>query len=199
MENTKLFIQKQIIKCLASFYNLLNSITVNRTLSPLVKLKIAIGITLLTAKAAEAQMIRTPNPPIIPETLNLSHLDEELTGNMCYGIVVTHKKTHYASFKGGDKALNKFIYDHLKYPERALDAEVSGDVAVNITIGKDGSVIKSQVIQRQGFDLDEEALRLVSLLPKFHPGKVNGKKGETNKTIIIHFELPKSTPIDENK
>jgi protein TonB len=48
----------------------------------------------------------------------------------------------------------------------------------------------AQIISGLGYGLDEEALRLVKIMPKFKPGKINREVSAMNKTLIFHFELP---------
>jgi hypothetical protein len=62
---------------------------------------------------------------------------------------------------------------------------------VNVIIDEEGKIIFAEVISKKGYGLDEEALRLVNLLPNFIPAKRIRNFSPKNRTIIIHFELPK--------
>ncbi len=93
-------------------------------------------------------------------------------------------------YKGGPKALQKFIGQHLRYPEEALEKKVEGTVFLNYDINHEGQVTGARVIKGLGYGCDEEALRLVKLL-KFEVPKNRGVRVVFHKNIQIHFRLPK--------
>jgi len=155
----------------------------------LVKLKIFIGLGLLSNKALQAQTIDFPNNPKKSDILTLDVEMEDVT-TMCYEVVVVSYHKEEAKFKGGQRSINQFVKDNVIYPEQALKEKVYGDVAVNVTINEDGTIINSRVVNGKGCGLDEEAIRLIKLMPPLKPGEINGKKTIMNKTIVIHFELP---------
>ena len=93
-------------------------------------------------------------------------------------------------YKGGPKALKKFIGENLRYPKEALDNKVEGTVYVNYDINHKGQVTAARVIKGIGHGCDEEAMRLVKLL-KFEVPKNRGVRVVFHKNIQIHFRLPK--------
>ena len=101
-------------------------------------------------------------------------------------------------YPGGSKALNQLIKSQLKYPTEALKQKIEGTVHLRYEINYKGHVIKSKVISSLGYGCDEEAQRLVKLL-KFEMPKIPRKvKLKFNKTIRIHFKLPKAKPKKVN-
>ncbi len=92
-----------------------------------------------------------------------------------------------AEFPGGNKALMEFIKQNLKYPESS--ACIEGRVIVTVTIDSLGNVCNPKVIRGLEPSFDQEALRVVSLLPKFKPGALNGKKINTTMIIPISWKL----------
>lgn len=93
-------------------------------------------------------------------------------------------------YKGGPKAMRKFIEQHLRYPKEALEKKVEGTVYLNYDINHKGEVIGAKVIKSVGYGCDEEAIRLVKLL-KFEVPKNHGVRVVFHKNIQIHFRLPK--------
>jgi len=77
-------------------------------------------------------------------------------------------------FPGGDEALLKYIASKLQYPEEAVQNGVQGRVTVRFVVEKDGSVKRAEVVRGIHPVLDQEALRVVSEMPKWKPGKQNG-------------------------
>ncbi|OJV16152.1 MAG: energy transducer TonB [Dyadobacter sp. 50-39] len=91
-------------------------------------------------------------------------------------------------FQGGYKALNKFLANNLKYPPQALEAGVKGQVQVSFLLDEEGNVSSGRIIKSPGMELDEEALRLVSLMPKWAPAQKDGRPVAVWYTVGIQFD-----------
>jgi len=91
-------------------------------------------------------------------------------------------------FQGGYRALNKFLANNLKYPEQAREAGIQGPVQVSFLLDEDGNVSSGRIIKSPGIELDEEALRLVSIMPKWAPAQKDGKPIAVWYTVSIHFD-----------
>lgn len=90
-----------------------------------------------------------------------------------------------------DEQLAKHIQKNLKYPQRALWHRMEGRVLVQFIIDKEGNVANIQVKgPENSYLLEKEAKRVISKLPKFIPGKVDGKNIHVNKGVPITFKLP---------
>jgi len=92
-------------------------------------------------------------------------------------------------FIGGKEVLFHFIKQHLKYPEEARKAQVSGKVELQFIIEKDGTVSNAEVIWALGRGCDEEALRVMKLMPKWKPGRQSGRAVRVKFTMPIMFAL----------
>ncbi|MDX2250165.1 MAG: TonB family protein [Bacteroidia bacterium] len=92
-------------------------------------------------------------------------------------------------FPGGTKALARFFNKNYRYPLQAMNDEVEGVVYVRFIVNPDGSLSNAKVVKGVGYGCDEEAIRLVSLMPKWIPGEQDGKKVAVYKTIPITFRL----------
>lgn len=92
-------------------------------------------------------------------------------------------------FPGGDLALRRFIAQSIKYPVSAQEKGIQGKVFVNFVVEKDGSVGSAKIARGVDPALDKEALRVVSSLPKWTPGKQKGVAVRVSYTIPINFVL----------
>ncbi|MDD4969367.1 MAG: energy transducer TonB [Paludibacter sp.] len=92
-------------------------------------------------------------------------------------------------FPGGEKAFFDFISTNLRYPYDAMRKRIQGKVILKFVVSKTGKVINPKVLVRACELLDQEALRVISLLPDFIPGENNGEKVAVHYTIPISFAL----------
>lgn len=91
------------------------------------------------------------------------------------------------AFPGGDVALVKFLSSKVQYPAAALDRALSGKVHVTFTVDPEGHLHAPRVVRGLGHGLDEEAPRLVRLMPWWTPGKVHGQPVWVSVTMPIVF------------
>jgi len=92
-------------------------------------------------------------------------------------------------FPGGEKALMTWISQNVKYPEIAQKNSIEGRVYISFVVNKDGGVDRVKVIRGTEPSLDAEALRVVSSMPTWIPGKQRGKTVSVAYTIPINFAL----------
>lgn len=92
-------------------------------------------------------------------------------------------------FPGGDIALLKYIASTIKYPEDAVTNGIQGRVTIKFVVASDGSVKNVTVLGGIHPSLDEEAVRVVSSLPKWKPGKQNGKAVPVFFSVPVNFKL----------
>lgn len=93
------------------------------------------------------------------------------------------------SFPGGDGALYGFLAQNISYPEIAKRAGVEGQVIVTFTVSKTGQISAPRVARGIGGGCDEEALRVVMMMPRWNPGKQNGQPVNVQVTVPIRFQL----------
>ncbi|MCS6980436.1 MAG: energy transducer TonB [Flavobacteriales bacterium] len=87
------------------------------------------------------------------------------------------------------KEIGKFLGKNIVYPQRAKEANVEGIVYVSFVVGTDGNVKDVKLLRGIGFGCDEEALRVISKLPRFTPGKQRGRPAQVSYNIPINFKL----------
>lgn len=103
-------------------------------------------------------------------------------------------------FPGGQIELMKFLSQNIKYPETAVKNNIQGRVMVEFVIDKEGNVISPSVLRGISPELDAEALRIIDMMPKWIPGKLNGKPVKVKYTIPISFVLSNNvTDIKEKQ
>ena len=88
-------------------------------------------------------------------------------------------------FEGGLAALYRIISQNLHYPSEAIAEGRGGTVYINFVVDELGKIDQVSLLNKKGFGLDEEALRVVKLLPSFKtPAKVKGE------AVKVYFQLP---------
>lgn len=94
-------------------------------------------------------------------------------------------------FPGGDVELMKFINGGIKYPTIAAENGIEGRVVIRFVVGKDGNVSDVQVVRSLDPSCDKEAVRVVKTMPKWVPGKQNGRNVPVFYTLPVLFKLQK--------
>ena len=93
------------------------------------------------------------------------------------------------SFPGGPSALNRWLRDNMKYPVVAAENGIEGRVVVQFVVGKNGSISNVKVVRSVDPALDKEAVRVVSSMPHWTPGKQNGSSVNARYTLPVTFKL----------
>jgi len=87
-------------------------------------------------------------------------------------------------YPGGDEARINFLKENLQYPKFAREAGLEGKVYIGFVVEPDGRLTNFSVVRSVAPILDEEALRVVKMMPKWTPGKQRGK------TVRVQFQIP---------
>ena len=90
-------------------------------------------------------------------------------------------------FTGGDKAFMAYLSKNIRYPQQALQRRISGRVMVNFVLSAQGRVQDAHVVSGPGNGLNDEALRLVWLMPPWEPARSNGQPVRVACTVPISF------------
>ena len=92
-------------------------------------------------------------------------------------------------YKGGSRAMYKFLNQNIEYPSEAIKNKISGKVFLRFIVEKDGSLSDIQLMKGIGFGCDLEAIRVVKAMPNWIPG-MNG-----NNAVRCFYNLPISFSI----
>ena len=95
-------------------------------------------------------------------------------------------------FPGGMQKAMEFIGKNIKYPVAAQEAKIEGRVIVQFLIGSKGDVSEVEVVRGVSPELDAEAIRVISMMPKWNPGKQRGKAVNVKFTLPVSFRLSSS-------
>lgn len=95
-------------------------------------------------------------------------------------------------FPGGEEALLRYLVNTVQYPEVEAKAGIQGKVYVQFTVGKEGSISDVKVMRgvQHGPGLDREAVRAIQAMPKWTPGRTNGRPVSVRYTLPVIFQLP---------
>lgn len=96
-------------------------------------------------------------------------------------------------FPTGEQGLSKFIVEFIKYPRRAKQEGIQGRILCAFIVRKDGTISNLEVVDGIDNELDNEALRVLSMMPKWTPGENN------NKPVSVKCILPIDFKIDEEE
>jgi TonB family protein len=92
-------------------------------------------------------------------------------------------------YPGGPQALFKFLGENVQYPAEAEKAGIQGRVIATFVVEKDGSISQPTIVKSVDPLLDAEAIRVISAMPNWIPGKQNGKVVRVKYTVPLSFNL----------
>ena len=104
--------------------------------------------------------------------------------NMVYDVVEVMPQ-----YPGGQTAMLKYIMENIKYPKQIMEEGIQGRVTVSFIVEKDGRVSNVRLLRSVQPSLDKEAIRVVKSMPKWTPGKQNGKPVRVRFNLPVMFKL----------
>ena len=121
------------------------------------------------------------------EIMDYVEVEEEVVEEEAIPFQLVEEKP---SFQGGDaNQFSKWVNQRLVYPEIAKENGVQGRVTLQFTVEKDGTVTKVKVLRGVDPSLDKEAVRVVSMSPKWKPGKQRDRAVPVTYTFPVIFQL----------
>lgn len=94
-------------------------------------------------------------------------------------------------FPGGNRAMMAYIGQNIKYPAEAVAKGIEGRVLVQFVVNKEGDLQDIKVMKSIDPLLDQEAIRVISSMPKWTPGKLKGEAVNIQYVLPIQFNIPK--------
>lgn len=99
------------------------------------------------------------------------------------------------SYPGGMKEMMSFLSKNVKYPADAVAKKAEGRVIAQFVVGKDGSISDIKIVRNAPLvSMDNEAIRVIKLMPKWTPGTQRGEAVSVKYTIPINFAIPQAPP-----
>ncbi len=110
--------------------------------------------------------------------------EEEIVEEEIFTVVET-----MPGFPGGEVERIKFLQKNIKYPQMARESQIQGTVYVTFVVETDGKVTDVRVLRGIGGGCDEEAVRVIKMMPKWNAGKQRGKPVRVQFNMPIKFTL----------
>ncbi len=145
-----------------------------------------LACTIVSSCAARKKSATTKNA-VSPSSAQVASQNPVAVSNKKEPFVVVEEMP---LFPGGDTALLSYVAKNTRYPKEAKDKNITGRVVLRFVVNEDGKV--SDVTVQRSVDplLDNEAIRVVSTLPDFKPGKQGGV------TVPVYYMLPITFSLD---
>jgi protein TonB len=121
---------------------------------------------------------------VVVEDDNSNDVIEEVVETPIFTVV-----EEMPSFPGGDESRIKFLTENIKYPQMAKESGIQGTVYVTFVINEKGKVADVRVLRGIGGGCDEEAIRVVNMMPPWNAGKQSGKAVRVQFNMPIKFTL----------
>lgn len=99
----------------------------------------------------------------------------------------------------GNERMLRFIYSNINYPARARENGIEGIAVVQFVIERDGSMSEMMILKNPGGGTGEEALRVISMLPDWSPGTMEGEPVRVQMAIPVKFRLERKRRSRKNK
>lgn len=110
--------------------------------------------------------------------------ESSVVDNKVYSVV-----EQMPNFPGGEEALMKFINEHIKYPQSALEQGTQGTIMLRFVVTGTGDIGEVQILKGLDPDCNNEAIRVVKSLPKFNPGMQQGRPVSVWYTTPVRFVI----------
>ena len=124
-----------------------------------------------------------------PDLFAISKSVDDINTSGTKGQVVFIPAEKQPEFPGGIEKFYEIVKSHIKYPEQMRESKIEGKSFVEFVVEKDGSVGNFKTIRDPGYGSEEEALRVIALLPKWNPGYQNGRPVSVRYQMPITFKL----------
>jgi TonB family protein len=122
-----------------------------------------------------------------------NYINDSLLNGKCYNIngeeIEYFDYFIFPQFPGGKGELIKFLSKEIIYPRSALENDISGKVLVQFNVKLDGTIYNIKIKESVDNDLDNEAIRVVQLMPKWNPGLLDGTPVNVSFTLPVKFTI----------
>ena len=152
-----------------------------------------------TTGPAETDTTANTNPPPVVKRKKSAKVSTALAADDAKAKMEKDKMGYYnrtevlPAYNGGQGAMENYIMNTIEYPQDAIDNNVEGIVTVQFGVDENGNVSNASTVGNKiGYGLEEEAIRVVSKMPKWTPGQIKGKNVKTWRTLPINYRLEES-------
>ncbi|MDD4848248.1 MAG: energy transducer TonB [Bacteroidales bacterium] len=132
-----------------------------------------------SSESDEGMEMEVYTPPVQQNVEEEEVVEEEI-------FIVVEAQPEYP---GGDAARMKFLQENLKYPQMAKESGIQGTVYATFVVEKDGRITDVKILRGIGGGCDEEAIRVIKMMPKWKAGQQRGKGVRVQFNLPIKFTL----------
>ncbi|MDD5570480.1 MAG: TonB family protein [Bacteroidales bacterium] len=143
--------------------------------------------TVETASLNQEEMNQAPPPPPTDEIQVVEDTKKDVIVEQAPPVFTIVEEM--PAYPGGDEARIKFLQDNIKYPQMAKESSIQGKVYITFVVDENGRVIDVKILRGIGGGCDEEALRVVKIMPPWIPGKQAGKAVRVQYNMPVVFTL----------
>ena len=145
------------------------------------------------AVKGESKKVVADTPASTGISVRQNNIVEHETTSENYDDKVFDVVEQFPSFPGGNGKLSEFLSQNVRYPVVAVENGIEGRVIVRFIVERDGSVSNVEVAKGAEASLDNEAVRVVKMMPKWNPGKHKGQAVRVKFAVPIIFKLQGSS------
>jgi periplasmic protein TonB len=127
------------------------------------------------------------NEPVSEEPIEIKQKENVLDVKVEEPPIITAEEM--PKFPGGDSERQKFLNENIRYPQQALETDIQGTVYVQFVVDTKGNITDVKVLRGIGGGCDEEAERVIKMMPQWHAGKQNGRSVRVLFTMPVVFRL----------
>lgn len=150
-----------------------------------------------TPGTSETDTIMNTDPPaVVAKAKKSGKVSTSMTSDDAKTKMEKDKMGYYnraevlPAYSGGQSSVENYIMNNIEYPQDAIDNNAEGIVNVQFGVDESGNISNvSTVGNKIGYGLEEEAMRVVSKMPKWTPGQIKGKNVKTWRTLPINYRL----------
>ncbi len=102
-------------------------------------------------------------------------------------------------YPGGLEAMLNFIRNKISYTQEAKNRKINGKVYIEVYVNEDGCLSEIKVAKGLGFGLDSIAINIIRQMPKWIPGKLDGKVVRVKCVIPVQFTIRKKCTFNRYK
>ena len=121
------------------------------------------------------------------DTANVSEYQSDSDSSKIFNVVEEPPE-----FPGGEMESHRYLAENINYPELAREKGIQGTVFVTFVVLENGSIGHVQILRGIGGGCDQEVIRIVKEMPKWKPGKMDGKPVKVKFNMPIRFSLPET-------
>jgi len=154
---------------------------------------LALIILLACSYSAFAQIEEVKEEAITESKKSEKSKKSKKASTKIYKIVEEHPRfyseecetlSNAARNKCATDAMLKFISDNISYPKKAKKKGITGTVVINFVVDANGEIKEAKILRDIGAGCGKEALRIVSIMPPWTPGK------KESKPVAVYFNIP---------